>query len=57
LPGSPSSTPKKLEVARRADLGYITNHEQKQKGSCPETPAQEKEAQAEKEGSGKSQKR
>jgi hypothetical protein len=52
-PGLPSSTLKKLKVARQADLGYITNYEQGKKGSYPKTQAQEKEAEAEKEGSGK----
>jgi hypothetical protein len=44
-------------VARQADLGYITNYEQEQKGGCPKTQAQEKEAEAEKEGSGRNPRR
>jgi hypothetical protein len=40
-------------VARQADLGYITNHEQGKKGGYPKTQAREKEAEAEKESSGK----
>jgi len=44
-------------VARQADLGYITNHEQEKKGGCPKTQAQEQAAEAEKESSGNAKKR